>query len=59
MDEPSNALEKNSKEVLLNYLQDNANKKILIVATHDQELIKRIKGKKIVLERQVEIEERM
>jgi ABC-2 type transport system ATP-binding protein len=57
MDEPSNALEKNSKEVLINYLQDNVDKKILIVATHDQELIHQIKGKKIVLERHVEVEE--
>lgn len=41
MDEPTNALEKTSKALLIQYLQEQIHNKVMIVATHDQDIINR------------------
>lgn len=44
MDEPSNAIDKKSREVIVRYLYQLANEKLILIATHDQDLKKQLPG---------------
>jgi len=45
MDEPSNAIDKHSLEILANYLKNQSTNKLMLIATHDQHLISQLPGK--------------
>lgn len=51
MDEPTNALEQSSREAFIKYLLQHANNKIIIIATHDKQLIDVLDAKQIILEK--------
>lgn len=44
MDDPSNAIDKKSREVIIKYLYQLANDRLILIATHDQDLKKQLPG---------------
>ncbi len=48
-DEPTNAIDQASREVLINYLFSQRDKKIIIFSTHDQDLIQRLNARVLTL----------
>ena len=51
LDEPTNALEQSSQDIFIEYLQRQAAHKILIMATHDAQLVANLQARKIHLEK--------
>ncbi len=45
MDEPSNAIDKHSLEVIISYLKQLSKDKLIVIATHDQYLQSKLPGK--------------
>lgn len=45
MDEPSNAIDRKSMEIIIRYLKEFSDKKIILIATHDQHLQNQLPGK--------------
>lgn len=47
MDEPSNAIDKSSLEIIIEHLREISTDKVLIIATHDQFLLSKLSGEHI------------